>query len=157
MNQSKHPYLRRTIYLPIERSVSYLSIQQTIYLFNKLSIYSTDHLSIQQIISLSNKLSIYSTNHLSIQQTIHLFNKPSIYQSKHISLHPTIYPFIEKVSRFVETSTYPSNPYFFVELSTYTQTSPVSYTMSTGSLPGVKRPGCGADNPPHLTPRLKKE
>jgi len=31
------------------------------------------------------------------------------------------------------------------------------YTMGTGSFPGVKWPGRGADNPPHLAPRLKKE
>jgi len=29
--------------------------------------------------------------------------------------------------------------------------------MDTGSFPGVKRPGSGADHPPHLGPRLKKE
>jgi len=34
---------------------------------------------------------------------------------------------------------------------------PASYTMGTGSFPGVKRPECGVDHPPHLTPRLKKE
>ena len=34
---------------------------------------------------------------------------------------------------------------------------PASYTMGTGSFPGVKRPGRGVDQPPHLTPRLKKE
>ena len=34
---------------------------------------------------------------------------------------------------------------------------PVSYTMGTGSLPGVKRPGRGVENPPHLAPMLKKE
>ena len=34
---------------------------------------------------------------------------------------------------------------------------PASYTMGTGSLPGVKRPGCDADHPPYLVPRLKKE
>jgi len=34
---------------------------------------------------------------------------------------------------------------------------PTSYTMGTGSVPGVKRPGCRADHPPHLAPRLKKE
>ena len=33
---------------------------------------------------------------------------------------------------------------------------PASYTMSTGSYPGVKRPGRGIDHP-HLTPRLRKE
>jgi hypothetical protein len=34
---------------------------------------------------------------------------------------------------------------------------PASYTMGTGSLPGVKRPGRGVDHPLHLAPRLKKE
>ena len=35
---------------------------------------------------------------------------------------------------------------------------PASYTMSTESFPGgVKRPGRGADHPPYLAPRLKKE
>jgi hypothetical protein len=34
---------------------------------------------------------------------------------------------------------------------------PASYTMGTGSFPGVKRPGRGVDHPPHLVPRLKKE
>jgi hypothetical protein len=28
--------------------------------------------------------------------------------------------------------------------------------MGTGSFPGVKRPGCDVDNPPHLAARLKK-
>jgi hypothetical protein len=34
---------------------------------------------------------------------------------------------------------------------------PASYTMGTGSFPGVKRPRRGVDHPPHLAPRLKKE
>jgi len=34
---------------------------------------------------------------------------------------------------------------------------PASYTMGTGSFPGVKRPGRGVDHPPHLASRLKKE
>ena len=34
---------------------------------------------------------------------------------------------------------------------------PASYTMGTGSFPGVKRSGRGVDHPPHLAPRLKKE
>jgi len=34
---------------------------------------------------------------------------------------------------------------------------PASYTMGTGSFPGVKRPGRDVDHPPHLAPRLKKE
>ena len=34
---------------------------------------------------------------------------------------------------------------------------PVSYTMGTGSFPGVKRPGRGVGHPPYLASRLKKE
>ena len=34
---------------------------------------------------------------------------------------------------------------------------PVSYTKGTGYFPGVKRPRCGVNHPPHLAPRLKKE
>ena len=34
---------------------------------------------------------------------------------------------------------------------------PASYTIGTGSFPGVKRPGRGFDHPPHLASRLKKE
>ena len=34
---------------------------------------------------------------------------------------------------------------------------PASYTMDTGSFPGVKRSGRGVDHPPHLAPRLRKE
>jgi len=29
-----------------------------------------------------------------------------------------------------------------------------SYAMGTESFPGVKRPGCGDDHQPHLSPRL---
>ena len=36
-------------------------------------------------------------------------------------------------------------------------THPASFTMGTGSFPGVKRPGRGVDHPPHLAPRLRKE
>ena len=35
--------------------------------------------------------------------------------------------------------------------------NPASCTMGTGFFPGVKRPGRGADHPPHLVPRLKEE
>jgi hypothetical protein len=34
---------------------------------------------------------------------------------------------------------------------------PDSYSMGTGSFPGVKRPERDVDHPPHLAPRLKKE
>jgi hypothetical protein len=45
--------------------------------------------------------------------------------------------------------------------STPVQTGPgvhlASYTVGTGSFPGVKRPGRGVDQPPPVAPRLKKE
>ena len=34
---------------------------------------------------------------------------------------------------------------------------PATYTMNTGSFLGVKRPGRGVDNPPHLAPSLRKQ
>ena len=34
---------------------------------------------------------------------------------------------------------------------------PASYTVGTGSFPGLNRPVRGVDHPPHLAPRLKKE
>ena len=34
---------------------------------------------------------------------------------------------------------------------------PDSYTMGTGSFPGVKRPGRGVDPPPNLAPWLRKK
>ena len=46
---------------------------------------------------------------------------------------------------------------FFTSVQTGSEAHPASYTMGTGSFPGVKRPGRGLDHPPHLAPRLKKE
>jgi len=50
---------------------------------------------------------------------------------------------------------------WWARFSAPVQTGPgdhtASYTMSTGSFLGVKRPGRGADHPPHIAPRLKKE
>ena len=34
---------------------------------------------------------------------------------------------------------------------------PSSYTMGTGTFPGVKRPGRDVDQPLHLAPRLKED
>ena len=46
---------------------------------------------------------------------------------------------------------------FSAPVQTGSEAHPVSYTMGTGSFPGVKRPGRGVDQPPHLASRLKKE
>jgi len=46
---------------------------------------------------------------------------------------------------------------FSAPVQTGPGTHSASYTMGTGSFPGVKRPGRGVHRPPHLAPRLKKE
>jgi hypothetical protein len=44
---------------------------------------------------------------------------------------------------------------FSISVQTGPRAHPGSYTMGTGSLPGVKQPGRGVDHPLHLAPRLK--
>jgi hypothetical protein len=44
----------------------------------------------------------------------------------------------------------------FAPVQTGCGAHPASYTMSTGSFPGVKRPGRGFGHRPLLAPRLKK-
>jgi hypothetical protein len=46
---------------------------------------------------------------------------------------------------------------FSASVQTGPEAHPASYTVGTGSFPGVKRPGHGVYHPPHLAPRLKKE
>jgi hypothetical protein len=46
---------------------------------------------------------------------------------------------------------------FSAPLQTGPGAHPASYTMGSGSFPGVKRPGRGVDHPTHLAPGLKKE
>jgi hypothetical protein len=46
---------------------------------------------------------------------------------------------------------------FFATVQAGPGAHPASYTMGTGSFPGVKRPGRDVDHPHHLVPRLKKE
>jgi len=46
---------------------------------------------------------------------------------------------------------------FSAPVQTGPRAHPASYTMRTGSLPRLKRPGRGVDYPFHLAPRLKKE
>jgi hypothetical protein len=42
----------------------------------------------------------------------------------------------------------PVGPRFFAQVQTGLGAHPASCTMGTGSFPGVKRPGRGADHPP---------
>ena len=46
---------------------------------------------------------------------------------------------------------------FSAPVQTGPETHTVSYTVGTGALPGVKRPGSGVDHPHHLSSRLEKE
>jgi len=46
---------------------------------------------------------------------------------------------------------------FSASVQTGSGTHPASYTMGTGSIPGVRRPGRGVGHPPHIAARLKKE
>jgi hypothetical protein len=46
---------------------------------------------------------------------------------------------------------------FSALVQTVSETHPASYTMGTGSFPGVNLPGRDVDHPPHLAPRLKKD
>ena len=46
---------------------------------------------------------------------------------------------------------------FFAPIQTGPGAHPASYTMRTGSFPGVNRPRRGVDHPPHLVQRLKKD
>ena len=45
----------------------------------------------------------------------------------------------------------------FPHPQTGSEAQPASYTMCTGSFPGVNPQRHGVDHPPHLAPRLKKE
>jgi hypothetical protein len=46
---------------------------------------------------------------------------------------------------------------FFAYVKTGPGAHPASCTMGTGSFPGVKRPGRGADHPPPSSAEVKKE
>jgi hypothetical protein len=46
---------------------------------------------------------------------------------------------------------------FFAHVQTGPEAHPASCTMDTGSFPGVKRPGRGADQPPPSSAEVKKE
>jgi len=45
---------------------------------------------------------------------------------------------------------------FFTPVHTDPGAHPASYTMGTGSLPGVKRPGRGVDHPPPSSAEVKE-
>jgi hypothetical protein len=46
---------------------------------------------------------------------------------------------------------------FLTHVQTGPGAHPASYRMGSGSFPGVKRSGCGADHPSHSSAEVKKE
>jgi hypothetical protein len=46
---------------------------------------------------------------------------------------------------------------FFAHVHTGPEAHPASYTVGTGSFPGVKRPGRGADHPPPPSVEVENE
>jgi hypothetical protein len=46
---------------------------------------------------------------------------------------------------------------FFAHVQTGPAAHPASCTVGTGSFPGVKRPGCGADDPPPPSVEVENE
>jgi hypothetical protein len=46
---------------------------------------------------------------------------------------------------------------FFAHVQTGPEAHPASCAMGTGSFPGVKRPGRGADHPPPSSAEVRKE
>jgi len=45
---------------------------------------------------------------------------------------------------------------FSAPVQTGSEAHPASYTMGTGSFPGVKWPGCGIDHPPPSSAEVKE-
>ena len=83
------------------------------------------------------------------------------YTSQHSGLPLWIY---QASSRFSDTpragrsnGRIPVGARYFAPVQTGPRAHPASYTLGTGSFPGVKRPRRGVDHLPHLAPRLKEE
>jgi hypothetical protein len=92
ISQSKHPYLRRTIYVFIERSVS-----GAIYLFNKPSTYQSKHLSRRPTIYLSVRRTIdlsiepsviFNFLYLFVELSTYLFSRLFIRRNEHLNVEP---------------------------------------------------------------------
>jgi hypothetical protein len=57
----------------------------------------------------------------------------------------------------IELKTNPLGVRFFTHVQTGHGVHPTSCTMGTGSFPGVKRPGRGADHPPPFSAEVENE
>jgi hypothetical protein len=52
---------------------------------------------------------------------------------------------------------FPVGARFFAHVQTGLGAHPASCTMGTGSFPGIKRPGRGADHPPHPSAEVEND
>jgi hypothetical protein len=69
----------------------------------------------------------------------------------HIVLLRTVYNTVRSGDRI------PVGARFLAHVQTGPEAHPASCTIGTGSFPGVKRPGRGADHPPPSSAEVKKE
>jgi hypothetical protein len=83
--------------------------------------------------------------------------KPSDFSCWKNPQHAVLRPIPEQQSARYEQikKKIPVGARFFAHFQTGSGAHPASCTMGTGSFPGVKRPGRGADHPPLLAPRLR--
>ena len=133
-----------------ERPRTQLLINQSIYLSICLSVC----LSICLCVCLSIYLSVY----LPVCLAVCLYICLSIY----LSICLSVYSSGGIATRYrldgpVTECQWRGGARFSAPVQTGPGAHPAFYKMGTGSFPGVKRPGRGVDNPPHLAPRLKKE
>jgi hypothetical protein len=80
----------------------------------------------------------------------------------HISISPTpililFLTFIDWLRAGRSGDRIPVGARYFANVQTGPEVHPGSCTMGTGSFPGVKRPGRGADHPPPSSAEVKKE
>jgi hypothetical protein len=90
------------------------------------------------------KLALYTRSHRDARSTQHK-----------ITVIYSIY--LRKLTAGRSGDGIPVGARFYAHVLTGPGAYPASYTMGTGSLPGVKRLGRGVDHPLHLAPKLKKK
>jgi hypothetical protein len=92
---------------------------------------------------------------LSIHDIMNICNKTKISTSCDISWSCDILSFYHLLCRSGDRILVGAR--FCTHVQTGPEVHPASCTMGTGSFPGVKRPGCGADHSPPSSAEVKKE
>jgi len=91
--------------------------------------------------------------------TVAPYLSPSTVTSVHSTPHslPYVYLRYNTLPVFTIRGSNPGGAKFSATIQTGSGAHPASYTMHTGSFPGLKQPRLRVDHPPHLGRRLKKE